>query len=104
MFSMAKKPLFFVMFVTAHLLFVCLYIDKQSRFVKLSYEKQTHERTIKRLLDRQQILINNLHILQNHRKIALFAQEKLGMKPLFLKNIKALPQPETVTHEHRKQT
>ena len=104
MFSMAKKTSFFISFVAAHLLFACLYIDKQSRFIKLSYEKQTHERTIKSLLTDQQILINKLHLLKNHRRVALFAQEKLGMKPLFLKNIKPLPQPKSVTHEYHKQT
>lgn len=98
-----KKSLL-IIFIGTQLLLVCVYIDKQSRFVKLTYEKQTYERKIKVLLDEERKLINHLHALQNQGKIALFAQEKLGMKPLFLKNIKHLPQTETATHECHKQS
>lgn len=103
-FLMRTKPFFFMVFVGVQLLLICISIDKQSRFVKLAYEKQAYERKIKLLIDQEQKLINRLHALQNHAKIALFAQEKLGMKPLFLKNIKDLPQSKALPYEHHQQT
>jgi len=94
-----KKRVFLGVFISTQLFFVCFHIDRQSRMVKLSYEKQRYEQTLKTLSDRKQQLRSHLGALQNHQKIATFAQETLGMKPLFLKHIKHLPKNETGSHE-----
>lgn len=94
-----KKQLFIIFFISAHLFFIGFQIDKQSRLVKLSYAKQTYEQQLQILKAKKQQLVNHLHALQNHQKIKTFAATTLGMRPLFLKNLKSIPKPETPSHE-----
>ena len=94
-----KKQIFITFFVFAHLFFIGFQIDKQSRFIKLSYKKQTYEQKLATLKAKKQELANHLHALQNHQKIKLFAKTELGMQPLFLKNIQHLTKNEKSLHE-----
>jgi len=94
-----KKQTFIIFFISAHLFFIGFQINKQSSLVKLSYKKQTYEQKIKDLKTQKQKLINSLCALQSHQKIKKFANNELGMSPLFLKDIKHLPKNETDLHE-----
>ncbi len=92
-----KKRTFLTLFITTHLIFVGAFINKQSQLIKLSYQKQTYEQTIKTLLAKKQELTNTLHAAHNHQKIKAYATNELHMEPLFLKKIKKLPLPEMKT-------
>ena len=94
-----KKQIFLIFFISAHLFFIGFQIDKQTRLIKLSYTKQAYEHELKILKTRKQELVNQLHALQNHQKIKIFAATTLGMQPLFLKNLKSLPKNEAPSHE-----
>lgn len=94
-----KKRIFVGIFITAHLLFVCALIDKQTRLVKLSYQKQIYEQKIKSLFLKRQLMTNKIHALQNHKEIKTYATNELKMNPLFLKNVKKISLKKTADHE-----
>ena len=94
-----EKRVFITLFITAHLLFVCALIDKQTRLVKLSYQKQIYEQKIKSLFLKRQLLTNKIHTLQNHKEIKAYAINELKMNPLFLKNVKKISLKKTPSHE-----
>ena len=93
-----KKLIFAGIFVGIQLCFICIHIDKQTRLVKLSYQKQKYEQASKTLKLKKQLITATLHGLKNHQDIKTYAQNELGMTPLFLKNIKKLSSTES-THE-----
>lgn len=86
-----KKKTFIVLFLTVHVLFITLQIDKQSKMVKLSYAKQKKEQTFKVLLNEKQQLINQLHTLRNKQSIKAYAQNHLKMKSLKIKQVQRIP-------------
>ncbi len=93
-----KKRTFITLFISVHLIFICALIDKQSRLMKLTYQKQAYEQKLKQLKTKQQELTNRLLTFKNHQKIKEYATNELKMSPLFLKNIKKLsptPSPHT---------
>lgn len=86
-----KKQTFIGIFITVQIACITLYIHKQSLFVKLSYQKQTAQDELKKLIAHKEVLTSKLCDLQNPKRVKHFAQEKLGMQPLALKKIKRLP-------------
>jgi Tfp pilus assembly protein PilO len=86
-----KKKAFIVLFLTVHVLFIVLQIDKQSRMVKLSYTKQKEEQTLKTLFHKKQALVNELYRLKNKQGIKKYAQTHLKMKPLKIKQVQRIP-------------
>lgn len=86
-----KKKTFIVLFLTVHVLFIALQIDKQSKMVKLSYTKQKAEQTHSTLSKRKQELINRLYTLRNKQEIKNYAQAHLNMKPLKIKQVQRIP-------------
>lgn len=85
-----KKKTFILLFIGVHVLFVILQIDKQSRMVRLSYQKQKDEQKYKELLTTKQALVNKLYAIKNKKEIKVYAQEHLDMKPLKLHSIKRI--------------
>ena len=51
-----KRKTFIGLFIAVHILFIAFQIDKQSRLVKLTYQKQRHESEKQKLLARKQEL------------------------------------------------
>lgn len=86
-----KKKTFIIIFLTVHVLFIALQIDKQSRMVKLSYTKQKAEQTIKTLSNQKQALVNKLYMLKNKHEIKTYAHTHLKMKPLKIKQVQRIP-------------
>lgn len=86
-----KKKSFIILFLTVHVLFIALQIDKQSRMVKLSYTKQKAEQTVKTLSNQKQALINKLYMLKNKNEIKNYAHNHLQMKPLKIKQVQRIP-------------
>lgn len=85
-----KRKSFILLFVATHVLFIALQINKQSKIVKLSYQKQRYEETKKKLLEQKQNYTNQLFALKKPSQIKQFATQKLAMKPLDLKQIKRI--------------
>ncbi len=92
---MKKGTLFFILFLTTHIFFVFFYIHKESRIIKLSYQKQKHEKLIKDLEQQKQDLTQNFLTMQNHLEIKEFAQKKLGMQKINLNKCKMLDNEKT---------
>ena len=85
-----KKKTFIVLFLSVHVLFIALQIDKQSKMVKLSYTKQKEEHALKTLVNKKQALINKLYMLKNKNGIKTYAQNK-KMQPLKIKHVQRIP-------------
>jgi len=85
-----KRKSFITIFVAVHVLFIALQIDKQSKIVKLSYQKQRHEEEKKKLLAQKQKQTNTLFALKKPSQVKQFATQQLSMKPLDLKQIKRI--------------
>ncbi len=90
-----KKITFAAIFVGIQLCFICIHIDKQTKLVKLSYQKQKYEQTLKTVQLKKQQLTATLHSLKNNQSIKKYAETELGMTPLFLKNIKKISRAES---------
>lgn len=86
-----KKKYFIALFIGFHIIFIALKIDKQSRFVKLSYEKQKLETNATLLKERKQKLTNHLYALKQPSSVKKFAQTELNMEPLNLQRVKRIP-------------
>lgn len=78
------------MFVGVHVFFIVFQIDKQSRMVRLSYNKQKDEQEFTALKNKKQALINKLYVLKNKKTIKEYANAHLGMKPLKLNRVKRI--------------
>jgi hypothetical protein len=85
-----KKKTFITIFIAFHICFIAVKIDKQSRFIKLSYEKQRLETERQKLLAKKQELTNALYVLKKPASVKQFAKEKLAMEPLNLKRVKRM--------------
>lgn len=85
-----KKKTFITLFIAFHVFFIAIKIDKQSRFIKLSYEKQHLEATKQELQKKNQKLVNALYTLKKPSSVKRFAQERLAMEPLNLKRVKRI--------------
>jgi len=79
-----------MIFIGAHILFVAAQIHKQSKLVKLSYEKQRYETEKEKLIKKKQELTNSLYALKNPAKVKEFATETLHMEPLNLNQVKRI--------------
>ena len=87
-----KRKTFIGLFITTHILFIAFQIDKQSRLIKLSYEKQRYETEKQKFLALKQNLTIKLYHMKQPGKIKQFAQNELHMNPLNIKNIKRILQ------------
>ncbi|MCF7899934.1 hypothetical protein K9K77_00300 [Candidatus Babeliales bacterium] len=85
-----KRKTFIALFITTHILFIAFQIDKQSRLVKLSYEKQRNETEKQKLLALKQKLTVELYEIKKQDTIKTFAHNSLHMKSLDLKKIKRI--------------
>ncbi|NBP15212.1 hypothetical protein EBU95_12555, partial [bacterium] len=72
------------------ILLIGIKINKQSQFIKISYERQRLEQKKIELLQQKQALTNDLYAFQNPALIKQFAQETLKMEPLNLKQVKRI--------------
>ncbi len=88
--ELMKKTYFITLLIMTHVLFVALQINKESQFVKLSYEQQRYEQECKKLLTQKQTLQNRIYALQEQGAIKKYASEKLAMQPLSLKQVKRI--------------
>lgn len=86
-----KKRFFITTFIIIQLGIITLHIEKQSRLIKLSYEKQKYEKQISQLKIKKQELTCTIASLQNQASIKQYAQNTLGMSPLSLHKIKRVP-------------
>ena len=82
-----KKRTFIALFITINLLFIFLYIHKQSTIIKLSFEKQRNEKLKEELMLQKNTLIQQLHTLNTKPAIKEHAAKTLGMKKIDLKQI-----------------
>ncbi len=79
------------LFVSVNLFFVVALIYKNSLVVDMTYEKQRKEKEYAALTSSKGTLEQQLYAMQSKKEIKKFAQHKLKMKPLRLKDIKTLP-------------
>lgn len=85
-----KKLYFIVFFISFHILLIGVKINKQSQFIKISYEKQRLEQKKQELFQHKQALTNDLYAFQNPATIKQFAQDVLHMEPLNIKQVKRI--------------
>jgi uncharacterized membrane-anchored protein YhcB (DUF1043 family) len=85
-----RKKYFITLFIAFHIGFIALKIDKQSRFIKLSYEKQKLEIEKETLIQQKQELTHHLYALKKPSLVKRFAHEKLQMESLNLKRVKRI--------------
>lgn len=85
-----KQNTFIILFIGTHIFFITAQIYKQSKFVKLSYDKQKHESEKEKLLKKKQELTNTLYALENPIKIKEFATTTLHMEPLSINQVKRI--------------
>ena len=86
-----KKNYFIALFIGVHVIFIVFQIDKQSRLVRLSYEKQKLETEKAELKARKQLLANNFHEIKSPSRIKEFAIKNLAMKPVTISQVKRIP-------------
>ena len=86
-----KKMTAIVLFFSCNALLVFREVHKQGQYLKLSYEIQKLQAEICNLTKQHNDLVYELHALQQPDIIKDIAEKKLGMKPIELKNIKRVP-------------
>lgn len=86
---MKRSPII-PLFIGVHLLCMVLQIYKHSLFVQASYTKQKYEIDRESLVQDRQRLTQELQVLKNRNSIKQYAQTKLQMDTLRLKQIKRL--------------
>ena len=85
-----KRVTFVSLFILTHLFFIFFQINKHNQFISLSYTKQKYENEIKALTQKKQELAQNLYNLKKSSTIKKFAQEKLGMSGVNIKQVKKI--------------
>ena len=85
-----KKNLFLSIFIITNIGFLFLQIRKQMLFIKESFRKQKHERTLVKLEQKKQEIEHAVHLAQNKQEIKQYAQHELRMKPVRLTQLKKL--------------
>lgn len=86
-----RKNMFIATFIVAHVIFIFLQIHKHAQFIKQSYRKQKNEKLHDKLRKEKDILTHQLHSLQRHGTIKSYAQNKLNMVPMHIRQIKRVP-------------
>lgn len=86
---MKRSPII-PLFISVHLMCMVLQIYKHSLFVQASYTKQKCELERETLLQEKQQLTQTIQTLKNRTSIKQYAQAKLHMDTLKLKQIKRL--------------
>lgn len=85
-----KKPIFTVIFVGAHLIFIFLHIYKNALFTQESFIEQRYHKELKEIKEQQQLKSTLLLHIQNQAEITAFAQEQLGLVPVSLNQLRRL--------------
>jgi len=86
-----KKSMFLPLFIFTNISFIFLQIHKHSKFIKLSYDKQSKEKEKNELLKQKQELGLALHTYASNKEtIKKFAIENLHMKKIKLIQLKKL--------------
>ncbi len=85
-----KKISFLTIFITAHILLIFLQIHKYTLFIKNSYNLQQCEKTIAAFTSKRQTLTQELYAMKDRENIKKYAQNKLGMRPYALNQVKKL--------------
>lgn len=85
-----KRPYFIIIFIATHIFFIIFQIDKHSKIIKLSYQKQKGEQKKEQLTQKIQDLTQQLYELQKRSSIKKFARDELDMKKIKLSQIKGL--------------
>lgn len=83
-----KKNLFLSLFIITNIGFLFLQIRKQMLFIKESFRKQKHERTLAKLEQKKQEIEHAMYLAQNKQEIKQYAQDELHMKPIRLTQLK----------------
>jgi cell division protein FtsL len=85
-----KKISFLTFFITAHIVLIFLQVHKYTLFIKNSYNQQQCEKTIATFTNKKQTLTQELYALKDRENIKRYAQNKLGMRPYALNQVKKL--------------
>ena len=85
-----KKNYFLSFFITLHIILIFLQIHKHTLFIENSYTIQEYEKKIATLIEKKQMLNQELHALKDREAIKKYAHNTLGMRPYTLKQIKKI--------------
>ena len=86
-----NKKQFIVAFASINVLFIFAQIYKHTQVVKCTYAQQQYEKQIHEQTQTIQELTQQLCALKNRDDVQAFAQKKLGMQSIALKDIKRVP-------------
>ncbi len=86
---MIKRIRFIIILLIAQLIFIGLYINKQSQWVKIMYNQQILEKTYATLIIKKQNLTNELSSLHNKNTLKSYSASK-GLVPLILSQTKKI--------------
>lgn len=86
-----KKESFIFLFIAVNLFFIFFQIYKNSKIIKVSFEKQRNEKLKEELINHKITLSQQLCALQNKAEIKQYAVDTLQMEKIKLHNLKKLP-------------
>ncbi|MFZ5953998.1 MAG: hypothetical protein ACOYT8_02730 [Candidatus Dependentiae bacterium] len=80
-----------IVFILLQVVMIFVYIDQQSRWIKLSYEKQEQEKELTIHIKTKQELLHQLHVLaSNKTEIKEYASNQLKMKKMAITQIRKI--------------
>lgn len=85
-----KQATFFKIAVVTNICFLFLIVQKSSKSIQLSYDKQKLLNEKESLTHRQAELTHQLYACKSLTNVKQFAQKELGMKPCSIKQVKPL--------------
>ena len=85
-----KKSVLALLFIVVHILFIFVQIHKYSLLIRTSYKKQKNETKKIELKHKKEKLIHTLHTIKDKTRVQRYAQNKLNMQPIRLKQIRKL--------------
>ena len=88
--AVLQKQGLWLILIAANILFVFLYIYKQTQFVAISYSRQRLEREQAQLLEQQADLIQQLYAKQSSKNVKKIAIEQLGLQQISVSQIHKL--------------
>ena len=89
-----KKQAFIILFISVQLFLVFFYIHHQSLAIKLSFQKQKHEKQKLELAQKKQKLKQELHACHDLAHIKEFATQS-NMQKITLAQIRTVPEHAT---------
>ncbi len=91
MITSHTKIKWIIIFVIIQLIIIITHITSKNIWIKTSYTTQKYEYELAKLKEQKKNLLNELYELKNPKKIKLYAEKNMGMKPIKRSDLKRIP-------------